>query len=598
MSALLAQLERGGLLSSLDVELALCLARLGGERDEAVLLAAALASQAVADGHVCLDLARRACTPWVDDAGQSHAPWPELTTWLARLRHSPLVSTDGASMRPLVLEHGHKLYLARYRDHEQRVAERLLDLVARPLPISELPPDSAALLEQLFPPRADGTPDLQRAALVASRARRLSVIVGGPGTGKTSTVVKLLALLAEDALSSHAEPPRVLMLAPTGKAAQRLAEATLRARDRLQLAERVRAAIPGEAVTVHRALGSIGGSSTHFRHGPDHPLDCDLVLLDEASMVDLGLMRRLLDALPEHARLVMLGDPDQLASVEAGGVLGDVCAAAEVAGSPLAGAVSRLVESHRYGAHSGIAQLALAVHAGDADAALAVLERRHDDVSFHGPLPAPRLGRALESEVRAHYQGLRSGELETRLETLDRYRVLSALRKGELGVEALNLAIARVVRGLSTRPHESYAGRPVLVTQNDYGSGLFNGDVGVLHQDGRRAPLSAWFREGSGKLRSVALGRLPAHESVYAMTVHKSQGSEFERVAIVLPDRPSYGSRTDGRAPTGLLTRELLYTAITRARRAVSLYASEAALRTAIGERVVRSSGLVERLVG
>jgi exodeoxyribonuclease V alpha subunit len=584
MTALLARLEAAGVLSALDVELATCLARLGAEPDESVLLAAALTSQAVGEGHVCLDLERRVRAPLLGGDGQPVASFPELPAWLERLARSPLVSLDGGQSqpRPLVLEHGHKLYLARYRDHEQRVADHLLALLAQPLGLSPLSAASAALVDALCPAL-----DRTRDALLASRERRLSIIVGGPGTGKTSTVVKLLALLHSDAFERGSEPPRVLMLAPTGKAAQRLAEATLRARDRLPVSDTVRAAISGEALTVHRALGSIGGSSTRFRHGPDQPLDCDVLVLDEASMVDLGLMRRLLDALPGHARLIMLGDPDQLSSVEAGGVLADLCAASELPGSPLAGAVSRLVESHRYAASSGIALLARAVHAGDASEALSVLRERHDDVSFHGPLPAPRLGRALDSEVRTHYQSLGARDVETRLETLDRYRVLSALRKGELGVEALNLAIARSVRGQTTRAHESYAGRPVLVTQNDYGSGLFNGDVGVLHAEGRRAPLSAWFREGTGKLRTVALGRLPAHESVYAMTVHKSQGSEFERVAIVLPDRSN-----------GLVTRELLYTAITRAKQAVSLYATEAAVRAAIGERVTRSSGLVQRLTG
>jgi exodeoxyribonuclease V alpha subunit len=583
MSALLQALAAREALTSLDLELALGLGKLAREPDEQVLLALALASQAVQDGHVCLDLAERARTPWLDEQGQPYVTLPPLEAWLVKLRASPLVHSlpaDTGEPRPLVLEPDHKLYLARYHDHECTVAQHLVRMAKSPLHAAE---PEAALVEQLFPPRA--TRDLQREAALASCQRRLSVIVGGPGTGKTSTVVKLLALLVHDALARALPAPRILLAAPTGKAAQRLAEATVNARDRLGLAPELAQRIPSEAVTVHRALGSIGGSSTHFRHGPDRPLDCDVLVLDEASMVDLGLMRRLLDALPAHARLIMLGDPDQLASVEAGGVLADVCAASALAGSPLSQAVSRLIESHRYGADSGIALLARAVHAGDAEAALAVLGRRHDDVSFHGPLPAPRLGRALESEVRAAYQGLGAREVEARLETLDRYRVLSALRRGELGVESLNLAIARVVRGASTRAHENYPGRPVLVTQNDYGSGLFNGDVGVLHQEGRRAPLSAWFREGAGTLRSVALGRLPAHESVYAMTVHKSQGSEFERVAIVLPERA-----------TNLVTRELLYTAITRAKKAVSLYASEAALRAAIGERVVRSSGLVERL--
>jgi exodeoxyribonuclease V alpha subunit len=410
------------------------------------------------------------------------------------------------------------------------------------------------------------------------------MIVGGPGTGKTSTVVKLLALLVSDAQTSAGITPRILLVAPTGKAAQRLGEAIEKARDTLPIPDAVKQAIPSQALTIHRALGSIQGSITRFRHDREHPLECDLMLLDEASMVDLALMRRLLDAAPAHARVILLGDPDQLVSVEAGGVLGDLCAAAEQPQSVLHGCLSLLTRSYRYPEGSGIAALAQAVHRQDADAALDVLRTRPEDVQLHPTPPESGLGRALEAEARLAYAGLSKANLDARLSALDHFRVLCAHRKGPASVERLNPALARLLTGRSRRPHEHYAGRPILITHNEYATQLFNGDVGVLHAE-KRGQLLAHFRAGRERVRSVALARLPSHESVYAMTVHKSQGSEFERVAIVLPERPS-----------PILTRELLYTAITRAKRGVSLYASEASLRAAIAHRTTRTSGLKELL--
>lgn len=586
MSDLLQQLEQRGVLSTLDVELARVLCRRADERDPELALAVAIASREVQAGHVCADLTRLAAEPLGEAEGGTDAlHLPELSGWLERLARSRLVSTNGlGEARPLVLDPKRRLYLARYYEHEASVAERLLEL-ARPLPESERSEADGALVNALFPPR-EGPPDLQREAALRARERRLSVIVGGPGTGKTSTVVKLLALLVHDALAAGRPAPRTLLVAPTGKAAQRLGEAIERARERLPVSDAIKQAIETRTATVHRALGPIEGSLTRFRHHAERPFEHDLVLLDEASMVDLALMRRFLAALPRHARLIMLGDPDQLASVEAGGVLSDVCLAASHAGSPLAHVVSRLVESYRYPSHSGIAALAQAVHAQSLEHTLAALRSGHEDVLWHEPPEPGELGRALEREARERYAGLRVNDVAQRLATLDHFRVLCAHRSGPASVEQLNPLLGRL---LGQRGRQSYAGRPLLITQNDYATQLFNGDVGVLHvvqrEGPRRRELAACFRAADGHTRAVSLARLPTHESAYALTVHKSQGSEFDHVAIVLPER---GSR--------LLSRELLYTAITRAKRGVSLYASELALRTALSRRVERASGLVDRL--
>jgi exodeoxyribonuclease V alpha subunit len=561
----LSELEAEGAFSMLDVELARSLCRLANNEQPALLLAVALASREVQRGHTCADLPALAGTPIHE--GPDAPRFPALDSWLRAL--TPLLGDAG----PLVLDARQRLYLARYHDHERALAQTLRGMLGR----TETRPSELAA--QLFPHAVDA----QRDAALNARGQRFSVIVGGPGTGKTSTVVKLLALLVDDALRAGESPPRTLLVAPTGKAAQRLTEAIERARDALPVSEQVKQAIQSKASTVHRALGPLDGSLARFRHGPERPLDCDLLLLDEASMVDLALMRRLLDAVPAHARVIMLGDPDQLASVEAGGVLFDLCRAAEHEGSPLRGAVSRLTVSYRYPEHSGIDALAKAVHRQSLEEALHVLRAGHADVSFAAS-PKPReLGKALEKEARSSYADLRNGDIEARLSALDRFRVLCAHRSGPASVEQLNPLLSRA---LGPDRGANYPGRPIIISQNDYATQLFNGDVGVLHNllHGRRRELVAAFREGDAR-RDVSLARLPSHESAYAMTVHKSQGSEFDRVAIVLPERPSR-----------LLSRELLYTAITRAKKAVSVYASEASLRAAIQQRSERNTGLVDRL--
>jgi exodeoxyribonuclease V alpha subunit len=561
----LRELEAEGAFSMLDVELARALCRLAGSEHPALQLAVALASREVQHGHTCADLPALAGTPIHE--GPDAPRFPALDTWLRAL--APLLGEAG----PLVLDAKQRLYLARYHDHERALAALLRGMLGT----TEVAPSELASV--LFPRELDK----QRDAALNARGQRFSVIVGGPGTGKTSTVVKLLALLVDDALRAGLPPPRTLLVAPTGKAAQRLTEAIERAREALPISAQHKLAIASKASTVHRALGPLDGSLARFRHGPERPLDCDLLLLDEASMVDLALMRRLLSAVPAHARVILLGDPDQLSSVEAGGVLFDLCRAAEHPESPLAGAVSRLTVSYRYPDDSGIAALARAVHKQSLEEALQVLRAGHPDVSFAGS-PKPReLGRALEQEARASYAGLRSGEIDARLGALDRFRVLCAHRRGPASVEQLNPLLSRA---LGPDRGANYAGRPIIITQNDYATQLFNGDVGLLHVQGsgRKRELVAGFREGEAR-RDVSLARLPSHESAYAMTVHKSQGSEFDRVAIVLPERPSR-----------LLSRELLYTAITRAKRAVSLYTSEASLRAAISQRSERNTGLVDRL--
>ncbi|MEM7199961.1 MAG: exodeoxyribonuclease V subunit alpha [Planctomycetota bacterium] len=619
MSEALLRLERRGVLQSIDRHLALALdAQVPGGAALEVLLAAALASRAVQNGHVCADLQRVTRTPLVDAEGAPvpDAPLPELSAWRDALRHSALVTVIGgggpagdgaeieASPRPLVLVDD-RLYLHRYWRYERRLLETLAARQsARPAI------DEAVLregLSRLFPADAanDG-PDLQRRAAIVAVLRHLTVISGGPGTGKTSTVVRVLALLQEQALAHEAGALRMLLLAPTGKAAQRLAESIHAQRAGLPCVPEVLAAIPAHAATLHRALGYQPGRPTQFRHHRDRPLPADVVLVDEASMVDLALMAKLCDAVAPTARLILIGDKDQLASVEAGAILGDLCGetggqtysaafAADVAertdealpvptpdpGPSLLDGVVHLTRSYRYAAGSGIERLARAINRGDADEAIAVLEAG-GDVRWVSVPPGADLAAALAPPVRHGFAGVADGSPTERLQLLQRFRLLCVHRQGERGVLAVGDLAEHCLgaAGVLDLDDEWFDGRPLLVTRNDHALELFNGDVGVIAPDPVSGERKAWFPTAA-EPRALAPARLPPHETTFAMTVHKAQGSEFDAVALVLPERPS-----------PILTRELVYTALTRARRSVTVYGTENVLRDAIRRRIDRASGL------
>ena len=596
----LQRLQQAGRLGEVDVAFAELIARRWGGGEPAVSLAVALASRASRDGHVCLDLRLTAGERLIADPVLGTLIAPEAREWEQALRACGAVGRPGEP-RPLVLDAAGRLYLARYWRDEQRLAV-MLAARAGQTPQS---PDSGRLrreLDALFPP-VSGEPDWQRVAAAVTVLRGLSVIAGGPGTGKTATVARILVLLLRLAGGRH---PRMALAAPTGKAASRLEQAVAMALASLPLAAAERAALPLRAHTLHRLLGGRPGGG-RFRHHADNPLALDLLVVDEASMVDLALMTRLLEALPSPARLVLLGDRDQLASVQAGAVLGDVCAGArgfrpalakrleELAG-PLAWRATAaapalsdclvpLQRSYRYDAAGGLGRLAVAVRDGDAGAALAALDAG-EQVGW-GEAGSP----GLAAGYQAYRAAVRGGQPpEAVLAAFDRYRVLAALRAGPRGVEALNRSIEQAL-GLARerRPgSEWYAGRPVMITRNHYGLGLYNGDVGVALADAAAGgELRVFFQQPGAGLRALPPLRLPEHETVYATTVHKSQGSELEAVAVVLPEQPGAAA-----------TRELLYTAITRARSAVRVWASRQALAAAVAQPTRRSSGLREALWG
>ncbi|MFN8627548.1 MAG: exodeoxyribonuclease V subunit alpha [Candidatus Binatia bacterium] len=637
-------LRQAEIISPLDAHFALAMGRIAGEARPEVLLAAALVSRHVGHGHVCLDLARIAAHDGlVDDAGERiDVTWPSLEPWLDALRSSPAIG-GGTAPTPMVLDSAGRLYLRRYWAHQEGLAAAIR---ARATEV-EATLDSAWLrrtLDRLFPVdpgTADRSePDWQRVAALLAARRRFCVISGGPGTGKTYTVVKILALLVEQQQARRPGVPlRVVLVAPTGKAAARMAESIQRAKTTLPCSEEVRRLIPEDAKTIHRCLGSRGGSSTDFRHNAENPLLADAVLVDEASMVDLALMRRLVDAVPPAARLILLGDKDQLASVEAGAVLGDICntgaprsysrpLVAEItepgggclALEPRAPATTgiwdcmvQLTRSYRYGPRSGIGQLARAINDGDTAAALDILAAdRYPDVSLVETPTGQNLSLALETSVIAGFDRyLRLHAPEDRLRGLEHFRVLCAHRRGPCGVEVVNRQIEDILAGTGLIQPEGryYAGRPIIVTRNDYQLNLFNGDVGLLvDADGKKGDGAlngtvpgngpegtrprtesghrmAVFLGPGGALRRLSPSRLPAHETVFALSVHKSQGSEFDEVAVLLPPRPS-----------PVLSRELLYTAVTRARQRVTIHATREVVEYAIAHRIDRTSGLRDAL--
>jgi len=619
----LDDLRRAGVLSPLDVYVARTLARLGNEQRADVTLATALASRAVREGDVCLDLARLAGTSvaaLVDDSEpRVTGRWPSRDRWLERVRSSPLVG-DADGTTPLVLDVAGRLYLRRYWEHQARLAAAIRARAT----CATVPDDPAALrgaLDRLFPgggpPRAAGEPDWQRVAAAVAALRAFCVISGGPGTGKTFTVVKVLALLIEQARQAGRPLPRITLLAPTGKAAARLSETIRATKVKLECEPAVRDAIPEAAATIHRGLGSIGGRATRFRHNADNPLLADVVLVDEASMVDLALMARLVDAMPAAARLILLGDKDQLSSVEAGAVLGDICntgrprsyssafaarLSAVVGEAVPPGAdppgtagiwdcIVQLQHSYRYRADSGIGALARAINAGDAEAVETILGSDDDDVGRVEPADTGGLGRELTAAVCAGFRAYAQERAPAaRLRAFEQFRVLCAHRRGWRGVETVNPQIeAELARaGLLDVRGTVYAGRPVMVTRNDYALKLFNGDVGLLLEEpGGDGRTMAFFVAPDGAARCLAPARLPPHETVFAMSVHKSQGSEFDAVAVLLPDTVS-----------PVLTRELLYTAVTRARRRVRIHGTAAVIREAVRRSVERASGLRDLLWG
>lgn len=594
--SVLAVFNRAGILAPADVHVARCLARLTGETDDTVILGAAFAVRAPRKGHVYADLRKIRDTATSDEEGGAvpdELPWPDSETWISAMGESNLVASDPDedSDRPLVLEDS-AIYLNRLWRDEVDVAKSIRARAAS-TSSDAATTDLGPVLGVLFP---GDSSDAQRKAAITAMERRFSVIAGGPGTGKTTTVARLLAALFAEAERRGDPFPAVALAAPTGKAAARMAEAVRTESRALQVSEAIRQKLGSlEATTVHRLLGSIPGVSTRFRYNRWNQLPHDLVVIDETSMLALWLMARLSEAVRDDARLVLVGDPEQLTSVEAGVVLADVCGpavdnATDGTGEqgPLVGCVVSLSRNYRFSGQ--LAELADAIRVGEADRTFEILAAASAEIEWM-PAGSEALdaGARIEELALEHARRLieiaSSGSPEDALEAASEFRVLCAHRRGETGASTWNARIedriGRDARGGDVSGF--FAGRPVIVTANDYSLRLFNGDVGmVVPRD--YGGLVVAFRPGS-ELMFVGTPLLSSISSVYAMTIHKAQGSEFDEVAIVLPDPDSR-----------VLSRELLYTALTRAKKRVRIFGSEESLRAGIERRVARASGLRGRL--
>lgn len=540
------------ILEPADVQVAQRLSTLSGTTDASVTLALALAVRALRGGSVCVDLRSVA-----EQTQLPELPWPAVDEWLAAVAASPLLGTP-----PVLRLFGDLLYLDRYWLEEQQVCDDVLTLVATK------PGGSIPDVTRLFPPGFEE----QRAAAKVALSQGLTVLTGGPGTGKTTTVARLLALLAEQAALAGHPPLRIALAAPTGKAAARLQEAVQLEVDRLDAVDRDR--ISGlQATTLHRLLGSRPDTSSRFRHHRGNRLPHDVIVVDETSMVSLTMMARLLEAVRPQTRLLLVGDPDQLASVEAGAVLADL-----VDGLGSRG-VAALQTSHRFG--ESIGALASAIRAGDASGAVEVLAAGGEHVEWVSSQADERLREVLVPHALALRQAAVLGDAGTALDILDEHRLLCAHRSGPFGVAQWNRQVQRWLAEATGEPTWAtwYVGRPILVTANDYGLKLYNGDTGVTvaTPDGLRAVVG-----GSG---TFATGRLTEVETMHAMTIHKSQGSQADEVTVLLPPEESR-----------LLTRELFYTAVTRAKTRVRVVGSEAEIRAAIARQAVRATGLRMRL--
>ena len=592
-----AILERGraaGLLTGLDLQFARRLGALFGVEDEAALWGLAIACHQQADGHVCADLDRLAQDGIVTEVEGVARVHPVLVThdaveaWRAALLATPLFDAPDASGEtpesPAVVDERGRVYLSRAHRAERALATVIRSRVGAP----DFDFDaswSAPAIERL----TGGSDTASAAALESALRRPLTIVTGGPGTGKTTLVVRLVAALVEQAIEAGAPLPRVALLAPTGKAAAAMAGAFARGRDGLEADEAVKAALPTQAGTLQRALyGQLRRDA--FGRSADVQIDADVVVVDESSMVDLELMARLFAACEKAARVVLVGDPDQLASVESGAVLGELVGGTSgQKSSALEASVVRLTRSHRFEAGGAIGRLAAAIRDGEADAVIDLLDdpALPDVERVSAARPQEVVARVVAESEAMHREIAGAEDPIEKLERMGRYRVLCAHRRGPLGIESLGARLDdAAARVHATTPRAGWwRGRLLLVTRNAPDQDLWNGDVGLI--DELDSELRAIFPDGRGGVRRLSAGRLPSHESAIAMSVHKSQGSEFDEVDLVLGDRPS-----------PIMTRELFYTGVTRARRRLRVHASDEAIRAMLDRRIVRDSGLADRLRG
>ncbi|MCP4582926.1 MAG: exodeoxyribonuclease V subunit alpha [candidate division Zixibacteria bacterium] len=611
-NGILYQLKSSGDFSELDIHFARFISNLSDESRPELSLAAALISNRTQAGHICINLAAYSGKLLSGDHNDENVICPELENWIDCLRASSVVGYPG-DYRPLILDKQARLYLYRYWNYERILAESILDRATREYDDidRQLLGDG---LDRLFPDTSDKETNWQKVAAFTALTKRFCVISGGPGTGKTAAVARIMTLLLE-----QNQAYRIALAAPTGKASARLQDSIRDMKESLDCSENIRKLITGEASTIHRLLKSIR-HTPYFKYNLENPLPADVVIVDEASMVDLALMSKLAQAVAPDARLILLGDKDQLASIEAGAVLGDICGLGSESGyspqfsdqyreitgetlisdqntdsdPPIRDCVIQLQKSYRFGETSGIGAISRDINAGKSQEATTILTSgEFADIKW-ATLPSPEaMIHEIKDKIIVGYRDyLKAADPVQALEMFGRFRVLCAIREGPYGVTAMSNLIERTLRAARLIQPSAiwYDGRPVMITRNDYNLGLFNGDIGItlpagLPRGESDGPLRVCFQSADGVLRMIPPVRLPDHETVYAMTVHKSQGSEFDRILMILPDKPS-----------PVVTRELIYTGLTRARKSVETWCTENIFTDGVSRQIERKSGLADIL--
>lgn len=634
--SLLNELQAQGMIRALDKAFAVFIAEglddLQSTQYLNIGVLSAYLSVSLGEQHSCIELTQ---------LSQVFAPvfyFAEQAELIEYLHQCPLVERVSLPFnqaklscnKPIVLD-GSSLYLQRYWLYEGELASQILVRASQQKDVDE--PGSIQLLQQLFKPGTDNELDWQQVAVCLAARQMISFITGGPGTGKTTTVTKLLALL-QGLARAQGKVLSIKLVAPTGKAAARLTESIAAAK--LKLPVELQQNLPEQCQTIHRLLGA-KPFSPYFKANSAQPLHLDVLVVDEASMVDLPLMSKLFAALPSQAQVILLGDKDQLASVEAGSVLSDICAAV-ISNQQAAGlncyspamqqqlhgclqlnsdnppqsypAVSKiqdnlvmLQKSHRFSSHSGIGQLAKHINQGALLPSMQLLKGSglgdvtwlEPKASFADDINDEQL-RSLVINLmpvyRDYFSAIRQSELTKAFSCLARQQVLCAQRNGPWGVVQLNKLIQQELhaQGLISSAQDFYAGRPVILTRNDHNLKLFNGDIGLVMADPNNPSLTkVWFNMADGSLCGFLPNRIPPHDTLYAMTIHKSQGSEFEQVHLCLP---LINQQSKGRG----LSRELLYTGLTRAKQKFTLYAQPQALQLCLKQQCIRGSGLAQRL--
>ena len=645
LNQLLAELQTLGLIRPLDSAFAQFIAEglVGNDNAEKlnVALLAAYVSASLGEQHSCIDL-QHLYQPFAPLF--SFVPQPSLLKLIQQSAAIFVVTSDFTQARsvankPLVLE-GTRLYLQRYWCYEGELAQHILAKASQHKPVNSQ--GAIGLLNSLFGTEQTQTKqdiDWQKIAVCVAARQMISFITGGPGTGKTTTVTKLLALL-QGLAREQGKVLNIKLVAPTGKAAARLTESISAARQKLP--EALQHDLPEQCQTIHRLLGA-KPLSPYFKANSRHPLHLDVLVVDEASMVDLPLMSKLFAALPAHAQVILLGDKDQLASVEAGSVLSDICAAVLADDQQVASLASysqamqqqlhswlqlsaeqiiqdvnqphtvyqsqikdnlvMLQKSHRFSAHSGIGQLAQWINQGQVKQSMQLLiQGSMPDIAWVEP-KAVSLQAVIDEQLQSlivklmpvyqdYFAAIKQGDLPLAFNCLSQQQVLCAQRSGAWGIIQLNEVIEQELnaQGLIQRSQDFYAGRPLILTRNDHHLKLFNGDIGIVMADPQEPSLTkVWFNMADGSIRGFLPNRIPPHDTLYAMTIHKSQGSEFAQVHLCLP---LLNQQAKGRG----LSRELLYTGLTRAKQHFTLYAQQQALQICLKQQCVRGSGLAERL--